>query len=150
MRENTFDIPAIKFCIAFDASERKAKHFDVSEKGVRFIPFKDVDGLLVEEVIKIVGTDNFTFVALADTKSINGEHRYTHLLAVETFDGVFLQTQSKERIDKVIEKQLEGKYDDVSSQQQRIYQCFFERYQGRSYDATLKRVSFIKSLKTGK
>lgn len=137
MRINTHDIPAVKFCIAFD----------VSERGVRLIPFEDVDGLLVEEVLDVIGTNNFAIVALADTKSINGEHRYTKCLITEMFADDLLQSQKRKRIDEVIENRFTEKYRDIylqrdSYQQRRIYECFFERYQ-YDYEETCDKLTSI-------
>ena len=46
----------------------------------------------------------------------------------------------KERIDKVVEKHFEEKYDQVLEKEKRIYQSFFERYQDGSYLKTKERI----------
>ena len=146
MRENTFDIPSVKFCIGYDSNLNDKRICKINEHFI-FVPFEDVDGLTIDDVLKTIKKGEFYFYAIALTKDITGKIYDRGDLVIEKFDWSSLQTQKLELIDKVVEKRLEEKYNSASYQEQRIYKCFFERYQDGSYEKTKER---IKKLKDGK
>lgn len=135
MRENTFDIPSVKFCIVNDFFSN-------------YIPFEYVDGLTIDDIPHIYRR-GFYFYAITLPKDFAGEicDQCQWIFVIENFYWSALQTQKLERIDKVIEKRFEEKYNQVDEKTQRIYNCFFERYQDGSYEKTKERV---KRLKDGK
>ncbi len=146
MRENTFDIPSVKFCIGYSSvpyGKRIAKINEVSS----LVPFEDVDGLTIDDILNTIQKGEFDFFAISLTKSIVNENYDIGYLVREKFDGDSLQTQKSERIDKVIEKIFEEKYSQVDEQEQRIYRCFFERYQDGSYEKTKERIKRLEMRK---
>ena len=142
MKENTFDIPSVKFCIGYDISNKNnvstvVGHYFGYNLGL--IPFENVDGLTIDDVLKTIKTEEFVFAAISLVKSIIGPHSDFSFLVIEKFDSNSLQSQMLERIDKEVEKRLEEKYCQANEKEKRIYQSFFERYQDGSYQKTKER-----------
>ena len=146
MRENTFDIPSVKFCIGYNSIPNGKPICKFNEDFI-FVPFDDVDGLTIDDVLKTIKKGEFYFYAIALTKDITGEIYNRGDFVVEKFIWSDLQTQKLERIDKVIEKIFEEKYSQVDEQEQRIYRCFFERYQDGSYEKTKERIKRLEMRK---
>ncbi len=151
MKENTFDIPSVKFCIISKYSSKNdfiAMYEHCLGYGdISLIPFETVDGLMIEDVLKILKTNDFAIVAVANLEALIGKQRRVGSLLCEVFDKDFLKPLMKERIDKVVEKRFEEKYDQSLEKEKRMYQSFFERYQDGSYEKTKER---IKRLEIGK
>ena len=146
MRENTFDIPSVKFCIGY-ISVPYEKIIEEFNEVFSLVPFEDVDGLTIDDILNTIRKGEFDFFAISLTKSIVNENYDIGYLVREKFDSDSLQTQKSERIDKFIEKRFEEKYSQVDEQEQRIYRCFFERYQDGSYEKTKERIKRLKMRK---
>ena len=151
MKENTFDIPAVKFCII---SKRSSKNELIAMcehclgyGDISLIPFETVDGLMIEDVLKILKTNDFAIVAVANLEALIGKQRRVGSLLCEVFDENFLKPLKEERIDKLVEKHFEEKYNQVDEKEKRIYQSFFERYQDGSYEKTKERIKKLEMRK---
>lgn len=151
MKENTFIIPAVKFCIISKRSKESdfilMNYHYLGYGDMVLIPFEAVDGLMIEEVLKVLKAKGFVLAAVADLEALVGNQRKVNSLLYEVFEDDFLEPLMKKRIDKVIEKRFEEKYDQAEENEKRIYHSFFERYQDGSYEKTKER---IKRLETGK
>lgn len=146
MRENTFDIPSVKFCIGY-SSVPYGKRIEKINEVSSLVLFEDVDGLTIDNILNTIQKGEFDFFAISLTKSIVNENYDIGYLVREKFDSDSLQTQKSERIDKVIEKIFEEKYTQVDEQEQRIYRCFFERYQDGNYEKTKERIKRLEMRK---
>lgn len=149
--ENTFDIPAVKFCIISKHSSKNdfiamCEHY-LGYGDMVLIPFETVDGLMIEEALKALKTKDFVLVAIADLEALVGNQRKVSSLLYEVFEDDFLEPLMKERIDKVIEKRFEEKYGQALENEKRIYHSFFERYQDGSYEKTKERVKRLEMRK---
>ena len=149
MRENTFDIPSVKFCLVYDISNRNFSKSVGHYFGydICLIPFEDVDGLTFDDVLKTIKTEEFVFAAVSLAKAMIGPHRDFSFLIAEKFDSDKLEMLKSERIDKTIEKAFEEKYINSDENTKRMYRCFFERYQDSSYEQTKDRVKRLEMRK---
>ena len=149
MKENTFDIPSVKFCIVYDISNRNFSKSVGHYFGydICLIPFEAVDGLSIDDVLKTIKTEEFIFAAVSLAKAMIGPYRDFSFLLTEKFDSDRLETLKSELIDETIEKIFEEKYNSLSYQEQRIYNCFFERYQDGSYEKTKERIKRLEMRK---
>ena len=128
MKENTFDIPSVKFCIVYDISNRNFSKSVGHYFGydICLIPFEAVDGLSIDDVLKTIKTEDFIFAAVSLAKAMIGPYRDFSFLLTEKFDSDRLETLKSELIDETIEKIFEEKYNSLSYQEQRIYNCFLK------------------------
>ena len=157
MRENTFDIPAVQFYVSNGMTDctselyPRAKGELGNDPTKIAVPFEAVDGLVVKEILDYL--ENYSFIrsgisisALSVSDSLKGDKVYIPLLfeKINTYGYAEIYNM---RVDKVIERYFEEKYNQSNEITKRIYRCFFERYQDGSYEETKKR---IKRLEIGK
>ena len=157
MRENTFDIPAVQFYVSNGMTDctselyPRAKGELGNDPTKIAVPFEAVDCLVVKEVLDYL--ENYSFIrsgisisALSVSDSLKGDKVYIPLL-FEKINAYGYAEIYNMRVDKVIERYFEEKYNQSNEITKRIYRCFFERYQDGSYEETKKR---IKRLEIGK
>lgn len=149
MKENTFDIPSVKFCIGYRTIPYGKRICEINETFI-LVPFEDIDGLTIDDVLKTINNKEFVFAAISLTKSITSDVYNIGYLVREKFDSDSLQSQMLDCIDKVVEKRLEEKYSQANEKEKRIYQSFFEKYQDGSYLKTKERIKRLEMRKHNK
>lgn len=143
MKPNTFDVPAYKFGLIF---------LDDT-----IIPWENVDGLCIEEILKILGKQGqaFSFICyvleweekiplitnyfFVKRQKISITQHINRLYTLQ-FPSDISTNISSQPIDKVIEEDCMTRYMNLDKTSQKIFKCFFERYQDENHEATLKRI----------
>ena len=157
MRENTFDIPAVRFYVSHGMTNcmsqlyPRAKGELGEDSTIIAVPFEAVDGLVVKEFLDYL--ENYSFLhagisisALSVSDSLKGDKVYIPLLFEQINAYGFTEFYNM-RVDKVIEICFEEKYNQSNEKTKRIYRCFFERYQDCSYEKTKERIKKLEMRK---
>lgn len=158
MKENTFDVPAYKFFvlkIADGIREHNYNHYhSFTSTGthyspVTFIPFENVDGLEVDELRRLIGT-NEVFILGATYCELNSTmgpiSKFGNTIEIY-FGKDFLDHKKNMTIDAICAEAMEEKYVTRNDREKRMYRCFFERYQDKSYKKTKERIRKIEMRK---
>lgn len=153
MRENTFDVPAYKFFVLKPHDNIRIRGIDAyndffhqrSFFPATPIPFEDIDGLEVDEVRDVLGTDEicvFSAVCWKDDSTL-------HLWGINPlyFSKKCLDSNKDMTIDALCEQAMADLYMASNDKTQRIYRCFFERYQYKSYEKTKEKIRMIETRK---
>lgn len=158
MKNNTYIIPAIKFYIAIPLN--KGDEFSsldnvkqkLSNNECQLIPFDQVDGLTIEEIITLDGFSK-GFAVCAINKMEAKAKTYTNITS-NVLNILFfpkkLDCATNKTIDKVVEEEFELKYNEADPQTRRIYNSFFETYQDNSYEDTKERIKKLSGVKDRK
>ncbi len=117
MKDNTYDIPGMKFYFVFPS-------------GKFAIPFENVDGLRVSEVKEACQVSSFGLLSAIEYKDLNGIEQLTRINQIN-FSSNYLLGKENTRIDKLFEDNL--KQCIGVKKMERTYACFLERYQGKEY-----------------
>ena len=151
MKENTYDVPAYKFFIV-KINDGKREH-SVNEytyllqnnpKPCLPIPFEDVDGLTINEVKEFIHINDTVLLGCISYKDEYGILRSNRATAIFV-DFKDDNMKDEDTIDKVFEWQIEKYYMEVDDTAKRMFRCYFERYQDKSYEKTRQRIlSFIR------
>ena len=131
MKDNSYDIPAMKFYVLLP----EYRNFDIEkcdDEGGLYscIPFEDFDGLRVKEIQSICEVSSFAVASAIAYKKPNGIEFITFINKV-IFPKESLMGQEEMRIDKLFEQALEQNLDNDNVE--KTYACFLERYQKKEY-----------------
>ena len=153
MKKQTYDVPAYKVGILAIQNERNKNHTvedyqrAIDSQRVTIVPFEDVDGLLVSELQELLGLKEVMvqFYYKYQTQEIVRSSRMHYdqaiVYAMWFYIGEdILEENLSKPIDQVIEEILEELYDKQDETEQRYANCFFERYQDKSYELTKQRI----------
>ncbi len=160
MKNETYDVPGYKFGIlkindhdyySQKMRENNSELNDIIDKAIDYrhaevIPFDYVDGLKLKEVQAIIGGE-LPIIACCYVEYISSGFTVNiSLLQRYIFSEEYIREQQEEPIDKAIEKLCVSNYN-FSDDFKRMANCFFERYQDKSYLATKERINKINGRK---
>lgn len=146
MKENTYDVPAYKFFIV-KINDGKKEHspdeythilYNNPNRIIR-IPFEDVDGLTIQEVKDLLHRSDIVLLSCISYEGEPGilQHSVLNIFYVDFKDD---NLKEDDTIDKVFERLMEKNYMQVDDTAKRVMQCYFERYQDKSYEKTKQRI----------
>lgn len=151
MKDNTYIIPAIGFYVVvpmFKCYRIEEINIQMKENVCFYIPFSQVDGLTLEELLNIEQFQNgFSVSAINRIECFEPD---TNVLIRNEVDKLFFpciekiqDSEKNKRIDKIVEENYELMYSDANDEKRKIYNCFFEKYRDGSYSETKKRIDKI-------
>ncbi len=151
MRENTYNIPAVKFGIAFFSNpERYANEKDTNKLlnvfasrlhtwEVISIPFDSVDGLTLSEIQDILMLDEGPMFFYSDYNIPEGI-RYKNQGIGLVFPKEYLAANPNQPVEDAITAGIEQGYYNMNN---RLTTCFLERYKDYSQEKVLERIEKI-------
>ena len=148
MKNDTFDIPAYKFCILRDNRIDKDT-LKVMPKIVfnesQMIPFENVDGLTVGEVESFLDTNPILCMCYIDCgRDKLSDSGIIHTVGTLCLDSDFINVYQDMSIDDAFCMLLEENYFNKEIEEievlQKVARCFFERYKDFSHNDTKERV----------
>lgn len=154
MKRETYDLPAYKFAIIASrkrtyatTDEEYTKELDsaIQRGNCIIVPWENVDGLTIREVLTVLNKKGFIFACYADWEDryeIPFKHNF-QMFYLLTITPKFAQEKSDEPVDKVIENQMLANYTNANDTVKKVCRCFFERYQDRSHQETVDRIRKI-------
>ena len=148
MKKNTYDVQAYQFRIFTSNKEYKScgdnewQDFLLSitrDPSFLSIPWENVDGLTIKEVLECLNRD---YIFLTGGVALVNEDWDSLYRTIYTFslEPSFLSQNKEKRIDEIIEEIMEKQYKNANVEAQRLFKCFFQRYQDNSYEETVERV----------
>ena len=157
MKNNTYDVPAYKFGIVKIEVEGTTpdKYFPsdyecaITSGQCTIIPFENVDGLTVDDVTSFLKTKELHLIAYVSYEKayIGGCGVFRDIVMQIHADNNLLDHNPTKTVDKVFEKILESHYNHMTDKAKRVSNCFFERYQDKSYEDTKSRIKRLEQPK---
>ena len=161
MYKDTYNVPAYNFALIrsgnYDLTSVNNDVVDFNKMDV--FSFDDLDGLTVKEIEILLGLDNLKFVccygvdelkfALDHILSCNRNgynYRHSFFIVKYILDLKGLEVSDK-RIDEIIEERLMNAYPSANEEEKRVFNCFFERYQDKTYQDTVNRTYRMRGLR---
>lgn len=129
MKDNSYDIPAMKFYIVIPPYSGGLDLTIID--GNLGIPFENVDGLNVQEVLELFHISSFALISATSYRDQCFQEHVKSILQLN-FGHKYLEDRLDMRIDKVYEEALRAN-KDINKNAKRTYACFLERYQGKEY-----------------
>lgn len=158
MKQNSYDVPAYKFGIfkfkntyggngKRPTSKQLQDALGSQSDNLDFIPFDNVDGLMINEVEECLNTKDILFVMYTQS-SVNTPYGREDNL--RTYFQIYMNLDEEEgTIEEALGATLAGGYcnelDKPTSQ--RAVKCFFERYLDYSPRKTKKRIKYLDKIK---
>lgn len=144
MKENTYIIPGVDFYIGISINYNCEEYIieELKANRLQLISFKNVDGLLIEDLYLPNNAKSLIIVAINNIESSNGKEKNTikNVLDMFSIKKEDLDSIKDKRIDKVVEEEYEIRYKKASLRKRRIYNSFFERYQDENHQKTKERI----------
>lgn len=158
MKKQTYDVPAYRVGIVQIRNSDPSVSYTpeeyeraIKERRAYIMPFEFVDGLECQEVQTFLKIKDvmLEFYVEHNSRSLDG---FTSQIQTRTeawiyIDGDLLEENKTTPIDQVVEYSLEEFYDEMDPLQKRCANCFFERYQDKSYELTKERVKRLEEKK---
>lgn len=127
MRDNSYDVPAIKFYVANSYNLEK-----IDSKQVSLIPFDNVEGLSFSEIkqIPLIAIENEIYLLCCIEYNDIDNHMYSRFVIVAF--GIELKEQNEayfnETIEHIFSHFIIKKYDELNDFAKKAANCFLERY----------------------
>ena len=159
MKKNTYDVPGYKVGIIVIPNSPEKEHEiedyqkSIDEKKAIIVPFEDVDGLFVNDVLSLLQTKSIFVQFYSQYQNLDLKNHNQMSLSIGRKFGVYifigniLEENLTMPIDELVGDTIEELYDTLDDEQKRYAHCFFERYQDKNYKATKKRIKRLQRKK---